>query len=135
MTKEIRIARIEAVCDSIRAENEDVLRRAYLKAVEDRNEEEAAFLARKIRNRLLSESDKEYAIDRLFPEAPTGTSFTDWLSWLGSLGKAVSGEWGKYRQALRDIPEQEGFPFDIVFPKSPCETEKEEADKEAHQYA
>ena len=21
-----------------------------------------------------------------------------------------------YRQALRDIPEQEGFPFDVVFP-------------------
>jgi len=27
--------------------------------------------------------------------------------------------WKAYRQALRDIPEQSGFPWDVVFPKKP----------------
>jgi hypothetical protein len=25
----------------------------------------------------------------------------------------------QYRQALRDVPQQEGFPFDVVFPENP----------------
>lgn len=28
-------------------------------------------------------------------------------------------EWAAYRQALRDIPEQEGFPWDVVWPTEP----------------
>jgi hypothetical protein len=28
-------------------------------------------------------------------------------------------EWATYRQALRDLPEQEGFPWDINWPKKP----------------
>ena len=28
-------------------------------------------------------------------------------------------EWKDYRQALRDITEQEGFPFEVVFPEMP----------------
>ena len=28
-------------------------------------------------------------------------------------------EWATYRQALRDLPEQEGFPWDITWPKKP----------------
>ena len=27
--------------------------------------------------------------------------------------------WTEYRQALRDIPQQEGFPFDVEFPERP----------------
>jgi len=27
--------------------------------------------------------------------------------------------WAEYRQALRDIPQQEGFPFNVVFPEQP----------------
>ncbi len=27
--------------------------------------------------------------------------------------------WIEYRQALRDIPQQEGFPFDVTFPEIP----------------
>lgn len=27
--------------------------------------------------------------------------------------------WATYRQALRDIPQQEGFPFNVVWPTSP----------------
>jgi DUF438 domain-containing protein len=28
-------------------------------------------------------------------------------------------EWATYRQALRDLPTQEGFPWDITWPKKP----------------
>jgi hypothetical protein len=28
-------------------------------------------------------------------------------------------EWAVYRQALRDLPEQEGFPFVVVYPQKP----------------
>ena len=27
--------------------------------------------------------------------------------------------WLDYRQALRDIPQQKGFPFDVVWPEKP----------------
>jgi hypothetical protein len=27
--------------------------------------------------------------------------------------------WAAYRQALRDIPQQEGFPWDVIFPEKP----------------
>lgn len=35
---------------------------------------------------------------------------------VGGKRKAVSGEMAKYRQELRDIPKQEGFPYCVVFP-------------------
>lgn len=54
-----RLARIEALADAQKAEMDDVLMSAYEKACEDRNEEDAAELARKIRNKLLDGSDKE----------------------------------------------------------------------------
>jgi hypothetical protein len=28
-------------------------------------------------------------------------------------------QWSVYRQALRDVPQQEGFPFNVVWPQSP----------------
>jgi|688.fasta_scaffold161807_2 hypothetical protein len=33
--------------------------------------------------------------------------------------KAKAAEWEVYRQALRDIPSQEGFPWDVTFPTAP----------------
>lgn len=47
-------------------------------------------------------------------------SKTDWI-----VAKAyetqtpVPQEWAQYRQALRDIPQQNGFPTDVVFPVEP----------------
>ena len=38
------------------------------------------------------------------------------------LGKAVPAAWKSYRQALRDIPTQEGFPHDVTFPEEPTES-------------
>lgn len=63
--------------------------------------EQAAHEVREIRDRLLSESDKEILPDRL---TKSSTEFKAWAN---------------YREALRDIPEQEGFPYDVVFPKKP----------------
>lgn len=37
----------------------------------------------------------------------------------GTFRQMVRGDWAVYRQALRDIPNQPGFPFDIVFPVKP----------------
>ncbi len=34
-------------------------------------------------------------------------------------GQVISSEWAAYRQALRDIPQQDGFPTAIVWPAKP----------------
>lgn len=76
----------------------------------------AAAEIRAIRDKLLAESDKEMMLDRMGLEMPTGVSFSAWLEFLKKLGSAVSGDLAKYRQELRDIPKQEGFPYFVVFP-------------------
>lgn len=76
----------------------------------------AAAEVRAARDKLLAESDKEMVLDRMGLEVPTGVSFTAWIDFLKKLGAAVSGEMARYRQALRDIPNQEGFPYSVVFP-------------------
>lgn len=63
--------------------------------------------ARAIRNTLLEESDKEMMVDRLEMLTPM-----------------QSVELQTYRQALRDIPEQEGFPDIIHFPIKPFPFER-----------
>jgi len=48
---------------------------------------------------------------------------TDWVVIkYKELGKAVPAVWKSYRQALRDITEQEGFPHDVTFPEEPTES-------------
>ena len=48
---------------------------------------------------------------------------TDWVVIkYKELGKAVPAAWKSYRQALRDITEQEGFPHDVTFPEEPTES-------------
>ena len=58
--------------------------------------------ARAKRNRLLLESD-----------------WTDTYSAPGRLGAVVYQEWQDYRQGLRDISSQTGFPTEIVWPIAP----------------
>lgn len=118
-TESIRKARMEAAMDKIRSEEPDVQGKALLFAVEQEDEETAAEIARKIRNRLLAESDAEVALDRLGLQAPTGESFAAWLTFLKKMGQALAGEWAEYRQALRDLPQSEGWPLNIVWPNSP----------------
>ena len=43
---------------------------------------------------------------------------TDWTQ-LPDVPDATKTLWAEYRQALRDITSQEGFPFDIVWPEVP----------------
>ena len=108
-----RLARTEALADAQRAEMTEVLTTAYNRACEDGNEEEAAELARKIRNKLLDSSDKEVAFDRLGIDTSSIAALFD------SLKRVFSNEWAKYRQALRDLPQQKGFPLEVEFPKVP----------------
>ena len=114
-----RLAQAEAMAAAQKAETMEVLQAAYKRACEELNEEDAAAFARKIRDKLLSETDSRVALDRFNISVPSGTSFTAWLSFLKSLGEIITGAWAIYRQALRDLPEQEGFPFDVTFPTPP----------------
>lgn len=74
---------------------------------------------RKKRDQLLAESDKQMCIDRINLIAPTGNTFLDWLGFLQSFSQYLNGEWAQYRQSLRDVPQQKGFPFNVTFPKKP----------------
>jgi hypothetical protein len=52
--------------------------------------------------------------DRLLAE-------TDWIVTRAiERAEAVPEVWAAYRQALRDVPEQEGFPVTIVWPEAPA---------------
>lgn len=59
---------------------------------------EAADEARSERNRLLSETD-----------------------WMALSDNTMTPEWASYRQALRDITSQEGFPYAVEWPSKPGE--------------
>ena len=97
----------ERVANNIEAWRERAMREDY---------DRVAAEVRAIRDKLLAESDKEMMIDRMGLEVPTGVSFSAWIEFLKKLGSAVSGDLAKYRQELRDIPKQEGFPYCVVFP-------------------
>ena len=45
-------------------------------------------------------------------------SETDWMA---CSDVTMSDAWRTYRQALRDIPSQEGFPNDVTWPTSPTQ--------------
>ena len=97
----------ERIANNIEAWRERAMREDY---------DRVAAEVRAIRDKLLAESDKEMMIDRMGLEVPTGVSFSAWLEFLKKLGSVVSGDLAKYRQELRDIPKQEGFPYCVVFP-------------------
>lgn len=59
-------------------------------------ESQASSNVRNTRNNLLAETD-----------------------WLGASDVTMSTEWTNYRQALRDIPDQDGFPFSVTYPTKP----------------
>lgn len=118
-----RLARAEAITNSAKAELLETLHQAYENACEEQNEEQAAEFARKIRNKLLDDSDKEMSLDRLGLDTSTATKF------IASLANIFKGDWAVYRQALRDIPEQDGFPFAVEFPTPPDDDERGDADE------
>lgn len=85
--------------------------------------DELAAEVRAKRDALLAETDKEFALDRInlnIPEKVTASTMLNAVKDIFAvLGSVCSGDMAKYRQALRDIPEQEGFPFNVSFPKKP----------------
>ena len=117
---QIRLARMEAICNQIKSEMDDVMQRAYEQAVADNDTDRAAELARKIRNRLLDKSDAQMSLDRIGLDTSTSVAF------LSSIKSIFSNDWAVYRQHLRDITAQEGFPFNIDWGVSP-DAEKERA--------
>lgn len=40
---------------------------------------------------------------------------TDWTQ-CSDISAAVKAQWAPYRKALRDVPQQAGFPFEVVWP-------------------
>ena len=114
-----RLARTEAMANLQKSQLPEVLENAYKAACASGDEQAAADAARVLRNRLLDLSDKEMSLDRL------GLDTSSTFAFITSLGKIFSGEWAVYRQALRDLPQQEGFPFNITFPVAPDKTEDE----------
>lgn len=88
----------------------------WLKDVKQKSYDIVAAEVRAKRDNLLQETDPEMCLDRIGLEVPEGSSFTVWISFLKKIGDVVTGKMSKYRQALRDIPEQEGFPYNVVWP-------------------
>lgn len=94
--------------------------------LEKAKQTEANALADKIRakrDKLLVETDKDMAFDRLNLTIPEKITTTTLLSvvkeFIGGISGVLNGDMARYRQALRDIPQQEGFPFDVKFPIKP----------------
>jgi hypothetical protein len=59
------------------------------------------------------ETSVKYQRDRLLSES-------DWIGLKDvKLSKEKYAAWSAYRQALRDITEQEGYPFNVQFPQKP----------------
>ena len=113
-----RLARAEVAAEAQKAELMETLQQAYENACREQDAEGAAELARKIRNKLLDSTDKEMSLDRLGLDISSATKF------IASLANIFGGSWAKYRQELRDITEQEGFPFRITFPTPPDSTKE-----------
>lgn len=114
-----RLARAEAMASLQKSQLPEVLENAYQAACASGDEQAAADAARALRNRLLDLSDKEMSLDRL------GLDIRNTITLLATLGTIFAGEWATYRQALRDIPQQDGFPFNVAWPNSPDEKEGE----------
>lgn len=43
---------------------------------------------------------------------------TDWTQ-LADVPQQIKDLWDDYRQALRDVPQQEGFPHEVIWPEKP----------------
>lgn len=91
----------------------------WLEKLKQEDYERTALEVREKRNALLAESDKEMVLDRLGVSQPSGSAFSDWLSFLQRISSVMFGEMARYRQELRDITKQEGFPYDVKFPEKP----------------
>lgn len=78
---------------------------------------------RSIRDKLLADSDKNMALDRLNFDIPKSITMTNIVTAVKAvfsiIDDAKNGEWATYRQELRDLTKQEGFPYNVEFPNKP----------------
>ncbi len=92
----------------------------WLNKAKEEDYNEVAAEIRTKRNELLAETDKEMCIDRLGLKFPTDLSMTNIINSLKQFFEGFSdicnGKMAKYRQELRDITKQEGFPYNVVWP-------------------
>ncbi len=97
----------------------------WLESLKEQEKNSLASEIREKRNKLLEESDKYMILDRLTMNFPQEISLTNVVSVLKDFFKTLSniknGSWAKYRQELRDLPNQKGFPYDVKFPDKPEE--------------
>ena len=95
----------------------------WIAAAANAEREKAAAAVRAVRDRLLADSDAKMLLDRTGLELPDTITATTMLkafkAIIEGLKAAVAGDWAKYRQALREIPNQPGFPFEIDWPEKP----------------
>lgn len=95
----------------------------FLNHAKNTDREKEAATVRAIRNKLLSESDAFLALDRFGITIPDNITATTMLKALKDFFEGIkallAGNWAKYRQALRDLPQQEGFPYVIIWPEKP----------------
>lgn len=90
--------------------------------------EECAAAVRAARDALLAASDQRMTLDRglnlKLPDTVTAaTLLTAFKDIITGFKDALSGDWAKYRQALRDLTTQEGFPFNVIWPSAPTSNE------------
>lgn len=92
----------------------------WLKDVKEKDYNEVAAEVRQKRNDLLKDTDKEMCIDRLNFNFPENLSMTNIISSLkdffDGFANISKSNIAKYRQELRDITKQEGFPYKVVWP-------------------
>lgn len=65
----------------------------------------------------LAKIRKQYS-DAVIADRNTKLAASDWTH-MADVNLPNKAQWAAYRQALRDLPQQEGFPFDIVYPTKP----------------
>lgn len=102
----------------------------WLEYAKNREYDKLAEEIRTKRNELLQETDKEMCIDRLNIELPKELTATNLLISVKQFFEGISsisnGSMAKYRQELRDITKQSGFPYSVIFPIKPTKENKEE---------
>jgi len=68
------------------------------------------------------EPDAEWAQTIVLSKRLTLLQESDWTDTASAptrLGQTLYAQWQTYRQALRDIPEQSGYPLNVVWPTPP----------------
>lgn len=104
----------------------DYIEKNYETLLNDAKEHDRNIFAKNIRekrNVLLAESDKEMAFDRIAFDIPSEITMTNVIkvikSLFGTLSDIKNSKWSEYRQQLRDITKQEGFPYNVEWPEKP----------------